>query len=175
MNVINPNTRYHLQWPKGYDKSATPRDVDATFFTPYNAYDENDVAEIAKLSIGQTCVFGNDEQKHTVTRMPDVGDALFVQLDSVGNPDYEDQDPTKPMPDVPTKSVTVQSLSEASAVCRQYLDEHDLGGGNWVGGLVTDKDGTALAEISYNGRIWPEGYTPGNAALFKRNKKGARP
>jgi hypothetical protein len=174
MTTIDPNTRFHCQWPEGYE-NAQPKDVDAAFFRDYNAYDDADIARIARLAVGETCVFGNAQQKHTVTRMPDAGHALFVQLDSVGNPDYEDQEPGVPMPGVPTKKVAVQSLAEASAVCREYLDEHDLGGGNWSGGLVTDEHGTALAEISYNGRIWPEGCTPGNAALFERKGKGARP
>ena len=52
------------------------------------------------------------------------------------------------------KVVEVVSLEEAAAVCTAYIDRHDLGGGNWTGGKVT-QGGKHVADISFNGRIWP--------------------
>ena len=37
--------------------------------------------------------------------------------------------------------------------CREFIDEHDLGGGNWSGGEVYE-EGTLVARVSYNGRVW---------------------
>lgn len=51
----------------------------------------------------------------------------------------------------------VGSIEEASDVCCNFIDENDLGGGNWSGGNVF-RDGEMVARISYNGRIWnPDG------------------
>ena len=51
------------------------------------------------------------------------------------------------------KVVSVKDLAEASAICRDYIERNDLGGGNWTGGLVS-KDGKPFATVSYNGRVW---------------------
>lgn len=88
-----------------------------------------------------------------------------VTLASVGNPDF-DQDCTRPLPGVGNATVVVESISEAAAECRKFIDENELGAGNWAGGLVMDSRGQAIAEVSYNGRIWLGGYTPGNEHLF---------
>jgi hypothetical protein len=174
MTTIDSNARFHCQWPEGYG-NAEHKDVDATFFSEENCYDPDVIAAIAALEVGQTYTnYGALHEKHTVTRLPDAGKPLYVLLDSVGNIDF-DENPNAPMEGVPTKTVMVQSLAEASQVCRDYLDKYDLGGGNWAGGLVTDENDTAIAEISYNGRINPEGYTSGNAARFKRMSRRARP
>ena len=53
----------------------------------------------------------------------------------------------------PKKKVDVQTLEEASKLCREYLDNNELGSGNWTGGQVF-KDKKQVALISYNGRVW---------------------
>lgn len=84
-----------------------------------------------------------------------------VHLANVGNPD-RGQDPTQPV--YGTESgiwKPVGSLREASQACRNYIEDNELGGGNWSGGKVRRvSDGEVVAEISYNGRAWtpkPEG------------------
>ena len=74
-----------------------------------------------------------------------------VILASVGNPDLN-QDFTSPIS--PTKCIDVPDLPKASMACREYIKEHSLGGGNWIGGQVFDSKGDLVASISYNGRIW---------------------
>lgn len=83
--------------------------------------------------------------------------ALKVYLSNVGNPDRF-QDPDRPLPG--TRSgywVEVADIESASKACRDYIDENDLGGGNWpraeVRDLATDE---VLGHISYNGRFWEE-------------------
>lgn len=79
---------------------------------------------------------------------------VTVTLRSAGNPDFG-QDPEHPVPGVPYLTAEVDSLTEASDVCRQYIDTYELGGGNWTGGAVY-QDGRQIAHISYNGRIWTD-------------------
>jgi len=85
-----------------------------------------------------------------------------VRLASVGNPDYR-QDPDRSLSGVPDQWVGVDGPAMAAMVCRTYIEEHELGGGNWAGGIVIDcrgRKGDAystfpkVARISYNGRIW---------------------
>lgn len=83
----------------------------------------------------------------------DRAQVLTVCLSSCGNPDAG-QDPECPMFGVPDTQRKSTSLKNASALCRQYIDHHGLGAGNWTGGLVTDQDNVPIAQISYNGRVW---------------------
>lgn len=74
---------------------------------------------------------------------------MKVKLSSCPNPDYRQTEAP-----APSQVVEVESLEEASKVCRAYITEHELGGGNWSGGDVLDDSGQKIARISYNGRIW---------------------
>ena len=78
-----------------------------------------------------------------------------VFLSSVGNPDHW-QNPDVPVWGVPNKVAQVDTLEEASQKCLDYIEEYDLGGGNWIGGYVQDGE-KHIASISYNGRIWDKG------------------
>ena len=82
---------------------------------------------------------------------------LEVMLTSVGNPDHG-QDPSRRLLGVPRQWRAVESLGRASEVCRAFIVEHDLGGGNWNAGLVRRRDTKEeLATVSYNGRVWHKG------------------
>ncbi len=71
-----------------------------------------------------------------------------LKLASVPNPDYGEW-----FSPAPTRYVYVKSLKDASRKCREYIEEFNLGGGNWTGGQVS-RNGKPVAKISYNGRIW---------------------
>lgn len=92
-----------------------------------------------------------------------IGDALDQEngltliLDSRGNPDLG-QYPNISVYGVPSESVRVSSLRDASRKAREYIELHDLGGGNWTGGDVLDGSGLIVARISYNGRVWQAEY-----------------
>lgn len=91
-------------------------------------------------------------------------EALEVTLNSCGNPDY-DQSPFKGLPGVEHSRRRVGSLREAAACCRRYIDENDLGGGNWSGGeVIRIATNEVVARVSYNGRVWlpeePKARTP---------------
>ncbi len=49
--------------------------------------------------------------------------------------------------------IPVETIEEAAEKCRDFIEEYDLGSGNWVGGVVTEGD-NPVAAISFNGRIW---------------------
>jgi hypothetical protein len=75
-----------------------------------------------------------------------------VALTSVGNPDHG-QDPDRTLYGVPNETIAVNTMQEASEACRKYISEHMLGGGNWSGGQIVE-NGTYIAVVSYNGRVW---------------------
>lgn len=76
----------------------------------------------------------------------------YVTLSHAKNPDiiggYWNVLPTEGR-----KKVQVETLQEASRLCREYIDRNDLGSGNWTGGNVY-KGRKKVAYVSYNGRIW---------------------
>jgi len=81
---------------------------------------------------------------------------LTVTLSSVGNPDYHQGSGKYDFRGslyIDETIVKINSLQEASKVCRDFIEENDLGGGNWSGGKVYE-NGLQIARISYNGRIW---------------------
>lgn len=83
--------------------------------------------------------------------------ALVVVCISEGNPDF------KQYTSVSDKELyPVNSLKEASEVCRNYINKWDLGGGNWNGGQVYDIDGKMVGIVSYNGRVWEGEYIIGS-------------
>ena len=74
-----------------------------------------------------------------------------INLESCGNPDYQQYAPVSP------KLETFgRTLEDASKACRNYIEYWNLGGGNWTGGQVFDGlgDDKQVARISYNGHIW---------------------
>lgn len=79
---------------------------------------------------------------------------LTVKLSHAANPDirgvgYWDDG----IPEAPMGEVSVLSYQDASAVCKAYIEENGLGGGNWTGGEIK-ADGVPVAWVSYNGRVW---------------------
>ncbi len=71
-----------------------------------------------------------------------------VILKSCGNPDYRQYAPISRK-----KTVKVKTLREAAAACVKYIDENDLGSGNWDGGQILDATGKQFARVTYNGRV----------------------
>jgi hypothetical protein len=60
----------------------------------------------------------------------------------------------------PTIKTRVASADEASALFTQYRDEHGIGASEMKAGCgnIYADDGTLVARVSYNGRVWtPEG------------------
>lgn len=88
-------------------------------------------------------------------------DIMKVELASCGNPDHS-QDPDRPMYGCESNHyVTVKTLEEASLVCRRFIEHNFLGGGNWIGGKVYEKN-KCIAQIAYTGKIMPPKPEHGN-------------
>jgi hypothetical protein len=80
---------------------------------------------------------------------------MEVELASCGNPDHF-QDPDQPMWGCEGDCrITVNSLDDASAECRKFIERNSLGSGNWAGGSVYENN-ARIAQIAYNGRIIPQ-------------------
>jgi len=76
-----------------------------------------------------------------------------VLLESCGNIDYG-QNPNMALDGVPTKREGAPSIEECQHLVKKYIDEYNLGGGNWAGGEVCGDNGDVIGHISYNGRYW---------------------
>lgn len=50
----------------------------------------------------------------------------------------------------------VDSLKDASSLCRMFIKYYDLGSSSWTGGRVIDEESNFIAHISYNGRVWAD-------------------
>ncbi len=80
-----------------------------------------------------------------------VGNYL-VTLSKAGSPD-RGQDPTRSFWRTRPTSAVARTMEVAAALCEDYIQENDLGSGNWTGGEILE-DGRLVARVSYNGRIW---------------------
>ena len=65
------------------------------------------------------------------------------------------QDPDQPQS--PIDVIPVDDLKSAQEAVKFYIEDHDLGGGNWIGGQVIDEaTKEIIAMISYNRNVWQE-------------------
>lgn len=76
-----------------------------------------------------------------------------VELSSCGNIDHDENPYEQFEGAAPSiyKANTIEKLQEAVT---EYIEKHNLGGGNYNGGKVRDAKGKELGYISYNGRYW---------------------
>jgi len=90
-----------------------------------------------------------------------------VRLCSVGNIDFG-QNPR--LPYSPLEWAECPSLCRSALVCLDYIQKHQLGGGNWTGGQIF-KGGVQIARVSFNGRIWEgEGFGNGKEIILDKNE-----
>jgi hypothetical protein len=95
-----------------------------------------------------------------------------VILDNCGNPDRA-QDSSRRLPGTVRKVVPVEDFAAASKACRDYIEENDLGSGNWTGGDIRE-NGKVVAKVSYNGTVWPPGeFAIGMKPLWPEPKEEA--
>ena len=81
-----------------------------------------------------------------------------VTLKSCGNPDRR-QNPYEDMS--PARAHWANSIEECQEAVRAYIEEWNLGGGNWTGGNVYNDNGEYVGHISYNGRFWDKDHEYG--------------
>lgn len=80
-------------------------------------------------------------------------DVFEVTLEAVGNPDYEGYDYRGRMFHVKPSKAICSSIEECQKKVEEFIDEYNLGGGNWSGGEVF-KNNEFIGYISYNTRFW---------------------
>lgn len=89
----------------------------------------------------------------------------YVILKADPNPDYEFPDPRATVKTVKVR-LPVSSFASASKVCKNFIENFDLGSGNWTGGQIGDINGKIIAHVSYNGRVWEgENWTPDSVEI----------
>lgn len=76
-----------------------------------------------------------------------------VELKSVGNIDHG-ENPNMPVPGVLDQMLVCSSIEDCQDCVRDYIEDNDLGAGNWAGGDVYEHLGKLIGHISYNGRYW---------------------
>lgn len=81
-----------------------------------------------------------------------------VCLKSCGNIDF-DENPFQEIS--PLRVVEANSIDECITIVWDYIEEYNLGGGNWIGGQVYDDVNNYLGKISYNGRFWDKDHPYG--------------
>ena len=81
-------------------------------------------------------------------------DTYEVELSAVPNPDYADEDDRGSI-NIKKSRKKVSDVEEARRVVREFIEENDLGSGNWPNGGVY-KNGKKIGYISYNGRFWDD-------------------
>lgn len=104
----------------------------------------------------------NTVEKKSLITIPVPAKGFTIILSNRGNPDFGGN-PKRQVPGVPELRMPADSLVEASQLVRTYIEDNDLGSGNWVGdaGNVISNDTTkVVAKISYNGRAWLPGPWP---------------
>ena len=92
-----------------------------------------------------------------------------VTLSHGHNPDIEGGYWENPKDSGQTVSLPVKTLDEARLVCRRYIEENGLGGGNWTGGEIYCNR-KLVARVSYNGRVW----SPSGARLAGARRRRSR-
>jgi len=78
---------------------------------------------------------------------------MFVTLKAVPNHDYW-EGAREANISIKETRVPITTLEEARALCRNFISTHELGGGNWAGGAISNDKGEEIGSISYNGRAW---------------------
>jgi hypothetical protein len=96
-----------------------------------------------------------------------------VELEAVPNSDYDQYSHRASLRVKKTKK-SVKSIEEAVKIAKNFIDENDLGGGNFLPAKIY-KNGKHIGFISYNGRVWNNDqsemkYAEGGEIKPKRSK-----
>ena len=95
-------------------------------------------------------------KKSLVKKRSDLGikfndSCLVVVCSSCGNPDFR-QNPNESISE--TINIPCKTFGEASKACTTYIEDNELGSGNWSGGQIYHPTKGYIAFVSYNGRVW---------------------
>ena len=81
-----------------------------------------------------------------------------VTLSACGNPDHNENPYSNIVNgiEIESKTAKANSIEECQRLVCDYIEQNDLGAGNWTGGKVS-KDNEWIGYISYNGRYFEKG------------------
>ena len=82
----------------------------------------------------------------------EMSEDLEVELGAEPNPNHSLKSHTGSVK-IKTQRVKVKSLSEAQNKVREFIEENDLGSGNFTGGDLFSH-GKKIGRVSYNGKLW---------------------
>lgn len=134
-------------------KSLSSEDMGQYLLDAFSCYDSYHAAFEEGLYEAMKLINTKSAGTEPETEPKDCNPSQFlVTLDNVGNIDYG-QSPFHCLPGTSRTFKICNSIEECVTACRDYIDENELGGGNWTGGTVF-KDSEPFAYISYNGRVW---------------------
>lgn len=77
---------------------------------------------------------------------------LEIELEALPNPDHG-ADSIEGTINIKKHKVKVNNISEAVALVHSFIEENNLGAGNFSGGQLYE-NGKIIGKISYNGRVW---------------------
>lgn len=103
-------------------------------------------------TVGVTVIYTVDEMAEGGA-MANGGEtrSLQINLSAAVNPDDYQRGSVRPA--ITEHLVPISSFLEARQVARKFIEDNDLGGGNWDGGQIYE-NGKQIAYVSYNGRVW---------------------
>ena len=75
----------------------------------------------------------------------------IVMLRSCGDIDYGECPYEEIAPPIFVQTDSIEKCSEA---VREYIEDNNLGSGQWCGGQVYEEEVGYIGKISYNGKFW---------------------
>lgn len=136
----------------------------------YGFASESDAIDIAKLEAGITHEEDPEAYFFRRTEFATGGgvksNQYEVELESIDNPDFEYK--KRYTKKIKKYRVTVNSIEEAKKVVSEFINDNDLGGGNFIGAQIYQNN-KPIAYISYNLRVWAGKVGDMNSIPYEEN------
>ena len=136
----------------------------------YGFASESDAIDIAKLEAGITHEEDPEAYFFRRTEYATGGgvksNQYEVELESIDNPDFEYK--KRYTKKIKKYRVSVNSIEEAKKVVSEFINDNDLGGGNFIGAQIYQNN-KPIAYISYNLRVWAGKVGDMNSIPYEEN------
>lgn len=136
----------------------------------YGFASESDAIDIAKIEAGITNEEDPEGYFFRKTEWSTGGglksNQYEVELESIDNPDFEYK--KRYTKKIKKHRVSVSSIEEAKKVVGEFINDNDLGAGNFIGAQIYQNN-QPIAYISYNLRVWAGKVGDMNSVPFEEN------
>lgn len=152
--VLEESKKYNIYATYGEDGVYNSELVD-TVDSEEQAVDK--VAELQATGVGASYEEVEDNKREAQRLKESDQNEYSVELKACGNIDHN-EDPYNNIvrgEKVPKNIKKASSIEECQELVKNYIDEYNLGGGNFINAKVY-KNNTYIGYISYNGRFWNE-------------------